>query len=203
VLIREGSSESSVELVPRGVADPRFTYRKQKPPAGSHPTLAAALARIAGVFADDVVWDPFVGSGSELIERALLGPCTALYGSDIDSGALKAARANLRAAGVSAELTLGDARSVRPPVRPSLIITNPPMGRRLLDRDALDRLFQPFFTRVADVLKDGGRFVWISPLAERSARYARAAGLQPKLARTIDMGGFDAQIQVFVRSKRR
>ena len=49
-------------------------------PASSHPTLAAALARVGGVRADDVVWDPFVGAATELIERARLGPyasCTA------------------------------------------------------------------------------------------------------------------------------
>jgi hypothetical protein len=72
-----------------------------------------------------------------------------------------------------------------------------------LERDALEQLFRPFIARVADALKDGGRFVWISPLPERSSRFARAEGLLPKLARTVDMGGFDAQIQVFVRAKRR
>ena len=202
-VIHERPSAVRVELVPRGLPDPRFTYRKHKPAAASHPTFAAALARIAGVSADDVVWDPFVGSGSELIERALLGPYAAIYGTDTDARALKAARDNLRAAGIRAELMLGDARSVRPPARPSLIITNPPMGRRLLQRDALEQLFRPFIARVADALKDGGRFVWISPLPERTSRFARAEGLLPKLVRTVDMGGFDAQIQVFVRTKRR
>jgi 23S rRNA G2445 N2-methylase RlmL len=98
---------------------------------------------------------------------------------------------------------LGDARGVRLPVRPTLIITNPPMGRRVLERDALDRLFRPFIARVAGELADGGRFVWISPLPERTLRVARAEGLVPKLGRTVDMGGFDAQIQVFVRPTRR
>ena len=32
---------------------------------------------------NDLVWDPFVGSGTELCERALLGPYRALVGSDL------------------------------------------------------------------------------------------------------------------------
>ncbi|HEX2670356.1 MAG TPA: HEAT repeat domain-containing protein, partial [Polyangiaceae bacterium] len=65
---------ATLELCPRRFEDPRFSYRTEDVPAASHPTLAAALARVAGTRADDVVWDPFVGSGLELIERGLLGP---------------------------------------------------------------------------------------------------------------------------------
>ena len=76
------------------------------------------------------------------------------------------------------------------------------MGRRLLKREALDRLFRTFFSNAAESLREGGRLVWISPLPERTLEYGKAAGLVPKLRRTVDMGGFDAQIQVFVRAKR-
>src|SRR5204863_303955 len=37
-----------VTLEPWGLADPRFAYRKRTVKAASHPTIAAALARIAG-----------------------------------------------------------------------------------------------------------------------------------------------------------
>src|SRR5205823_12588543 len=98
-----------VELWPRGILDPRFAYRKHTLAASSHPTIAAALARAGGVRADDVVWDPFVGSAMELIERARLGPYGALYGTDTDAGALARARDNVGAAGVARrELLLGD-----------------------------------------------------------------------------------------------
>jgi len=36
-------------LSPRGAADPRFTWRRADIPAASHPTIAAALARVGGV----------------------------------------------------------------------------------------------------------------------------------------------------------
>jgi hypothetical protein len=42
--------------------------------AGTSEALAAALAREGGVLANDIVWDPFMGSGMELCERAVAGP---------------------------------------------------------------------------------------------------------------------------------
>ncbi|MFY0536671.1 TRM11 family SAM-dependent methyltransferase [Nannocystis pusilla] len=111
-------------------ADPRFSYRSGDVPAASHPTIAAALARLAEVRQDDVVWDPFVGSGLELCERGLLGPAASLLGTDLDPRALAVAAANLRNAGLRAELTQADATTHRP-AGVTLIVTNPPMGRRV------------------------------------------------------------------------
>jgi HEAT repeats/RMKL-like, methyltransferase domain len=83
-----------VEVAPKAVHDPRFFYRVGDVPAASHPTLAAALVRVAGVSPDDVVWDPFVGGGTELVERALAGPFARLVGTDVDPRALEVARGN-------------------------------------------------------------------------------------------------------------
>ncbi|HEY3253187.1 MAG TPA: hypothetical protein VGJ91_04530, partial [Polyangiaceae bacterium] len=121
---------NTLELCPRRFEDPRFSYRTEDVHAASHPTLAAALARVAGARAEDIVWDPFVGSGLELIERGLLGPFRELHGSDLERSALGAARANAERAGLSLHLSQADARSHRVK-RVSLIISNPPMGRRV------------------------------------------------------------------------
>ena len=74
-----------------------------------------------------------MGSGLELCERARAGPYAKLLGSDRDAGALEVARANLDSCGAE-HFTLfrGDARSSIPRPRPTLVITNPPMGRRVL-----------------------------------------------------------------------
>jgi len=83
------------DLLRRHPVDERFAYRTETVAASSHPTIAAALVRLVPPREDDVVWDPFVGSALELIERARLGPYRALHGTDVDEGALEAARANL------------------------------------------------------------------------------------------------------------
>ena len=164
-------------------------------PAASHPTLAAALAKVAGVRDDDVVWDPFVGSGTELVERARAGPYARLIGTDVDAEAIATARANLDAAKVErAELVLVDATEYAPK-GVTLIISNPPMGRRVVRTTQLGALLERVVDRAAELLAPGGRLVWISPLAVRTRERAEAAGLVVDYVQDVDMGGFDAQIQ--------
>jgi 23S rRNA G2445 N2-methylase RlmL len=192
--VYEHGHELHVELEPRAMPDPRFTYRTGDVPAASHPTLAAALARVAGARADDVVWDPFVGSGSELVERARLGPYASLHGSDVDARALDVARANLRAAGIEgASLVQADATTHAPP-GVTLVLTNPPMGRRVA-RGELAPLLDRFVAHVARTLRPGGRLVWLSPMPERTRGRLVAAGLVIDHAALVDMGGFSAELQ--------
>jgi predicted RNA methylase len=176
---------------PRRLVDPRFTYRVRDVPAASHPTVAAALARLGGARPDDIVWDPFVGSGSELVERARLGPARALIGSDRDPAALDAARTNLAAAGVEARLEPRDALMAAPPGL-TLVLTNPPMGRRVARPD-LGR----FVEHIGRALAPGGRFVWLSPQPRLTREHAARAGLRLVQAQTVDLGGFTAELELF------
>ena len=188
-----------VSLAPRGLADPRFTWRRKDVPAASHPTVAAALARLAGSGPDDIVWDPFVGSGAELVERARLGPYRSLHGSDLEPRALEAARENLAAAGVPATLEAGDALTLAPR-GVTLVLTNPPMGRRASRSSKLVEDLDRFVAHVASILVPGGRLVWIAPWPRRSRTAGEKAGLSLEMARVVDMGGFDAEVQCWKRS---
>jgi predicted RNA methylase len=188
----------TLELCPRRFADPRFSYRSEDVRAASHPTLAAALARVAGVRASDIVWDPFVGSGLELIERGLLGPYRELHGTDLEKGALGAARANAARAKLDLRLTLADARTHRVQ-NVSLIISNPPMGRRVARDGDLGLLLDAFLANAASSLVPSGRLVWLSPLAERTAERARRLGLKVTRYEPVDLGGFSAEMQKFER----
>jgi 23S rRNA G2445 N2-methylase RlmL len=199
VLVSAESGVVDVALVPRALEDPRFAWRRGDVPAASHPTLAAALAHVAGVRADDTVWDPFVGSGAELIERALLGPCRALFGSDLDSHALAVAGENLAAVGVHASLERADALTHRPP-GVTLVVTNPPMGRRASRTTTLGDMLDGFVAHAASVLSRNGRLVWIAPWPKRTRAVAERAGLALDWARVVDMGGFDAEIQRWIKS---
>ncbi|MGC4086324.1 MAG: HEAT repeat domain-containing protein [Polyangiaceae bacterium] len=198
-LIEVGPGDAPLlRLVPQFV-DPRFAYRRRDVPAASHPTVAAALARVAGVRPDDVVWDPFVGSGLELVERALLGPYARLIGSDLDVRALEAARDNLTSAGVrNFELVQGDARTLAL-AGVTLIISNPPMGRRVARDGSLPALLEAFVAHTARVLVPGGRAVLLSPLAERTSSWARKHGLDCRRGAAIDLGGFNAELQCIER----
>jgi predicted RNA methylase len=195
----ERNERDSIELVPRLDPDPRFAYRVRDVPAASHPTLAAALAHIAGVRSEDVVWDPFVGSGLELVECAKRGPVKQLWGTDIDPKALLAARANLDSAGVAgAQLVRASALSFAPP-GVSLIVSNPPMGRRVARDGSLGDLLERFVQHAATVLVPSGRLVWLSPLEQKTARVAKSSGLDVLAGPDVDLGGFSARVQVLTR----
>ena len=189
-----------VAIVPRAIHDPRFAWREGDVPAASHPTIAAALARIAGVRGDDVVWDPFVGSGAELIERGLLGPYRALVGSDVDDRALAVARGNLQAAGLTGRLERSDALAFAP-ADVTLIVSNPPMGRRASRVAGLADFLDAFVAHAARTLKKSGRMVWIAPWPKRSRSVAESVGLRLDWARSVDMGGFGAEIQRWVKER--
>lgn len=199
IVVAENGRRVDVALKPRALVDPRFSWRVAAVPAASHPTIAAALARVAGVRADDVVWDPFVGSGGELVERAILGPYRSLFGSDMDPRALVATRQNLTRAGVDARLEVGSALSVAPE-GVTLIITNPPMGRRSSRSGELGETLSRFVKHAASILRPGGRLVWMAPWPIEARSVARTSGLELASGRRVDLGGFDVELQHWVKS---
>ncbi|HKY36355.1 MAG TPA: HEAT repeat domain-containing protein [Polyangiaceae bacterium] len=186
-------------LKPLAAPELRFDYRARDVPAASHPTLAAALARVAGARDSDVVWDPFTGSGIELIERAKLGSFRELHGTDLDARALAAAQTNLERAQIAgAVLEQADARTHRI-AGLTLVLTNPPMGRRVLRARGLSGVLCQVVRHVAGQLLPGGRMVWLSPFADATARAAGDAGLAVERLSAVDLGGFSAELQRFSR----
>ncbi len=185
----------TLALAPRRLDDPRFAYRVADVPAASHPTVAAALAWLAEARPGDRVWDPFCGSAVELIERARRGPLRSLLGTDLDAAALAAARSNLDAAGVTADLAAADARDhvPGPPGSIDLIVTNPPLGSRVqLDAAALLVAALP---NLARALAPAGRLVWITPAPRRTTPVAEQLGLVRGRGLAVDLGGVRGQLE--------
>lgn len=194
VLVDESADRVAIELIPRAFVDARFAYRTATVAASSHPTIAAALVRMVEPSPEDVVWDPFAGAGAELVERARLGPYKALIGTDLDEDAIRGAAANLNAANVMATLERADATTFEPgPV--TLIVTNPPMGRRVL-RGTHTAMLERFVDHAARVLAPQGALVWALPEPRHLNARAVRAGLALERAFTVDMGGFAAEFSV-------
>jgi tRNA G10 N-methylase Trm11 len=198
VVVDDAGPVVKLELVPRGYDDERFAWRKELVSASSHPVIAAALARVAPRRDDDVVWDPFVGAGAELVERARLGPYARLIGTDIDARAVAAARSNIARAGVErATIERADACE-QAPEGVTLVLTNPPMGRRV-ERGRHADLLERFVAHAARVLVPGGALVWLVPEPGRVRTRAATEGLDLRRAFTVDMGGFPAELSIFVK----
>lgn len=203
--------EASVELRPRLYPDPRLFYRQDDIAAASHPPLAACMARLAakareGEYTNEpqLIWDPFCGSGLELIERSLLGGIAIAYGTDLDSAALEVARANFSAANLEetrAEFlcsdfsdALGNAtrHGIIKPGSISLIISNPPLGRRVRVKD-LRGLFGDFYAAASRALKPGGRLIFTNPLQTGP----NDPSLKLDYSQTVDLGGFNCQLEMY------
>jgi SAM-dependent methyltransferase len=194
------ASGQTVELRPKFAPDPRLGYRMDDVDAASHPPLAACMARLAGRAGEEIVWDPFCGSGLELIESALLGGVKKIIGTDVSPAAIAIAQANIAAAklnDVQSRLVCCDFRDHAKiaglgPASVSLIITNPPLGRRVRVPN-LRGLFADLFTVAADVLKPGGRLVFANPM-----RIAPSVPtLKLKYREVVDLGGFDCRLEMY------
>ncbi len=180
---------------PKNMEDTRFAWRSRDVPAASHPTIAAALARLSRPSPDDVVWDPFCGSGLELVERAKVARAVAVVGTDVSEDALAAARENVRASGVdNVILELGDSRTHTIPRGLTTVITNPPLGRRVLRGEHAD-VVSHVLRRVGEALPHGGTLVWVSP-SRGFDKVAEGAGLVLERGLDVDLGGFMGRIEV-------
>ncbi|MCX6968470.1 MAG: methyltransferase [Verrucomicrobia bacterium] len=189
---------NSVELSPRLSPDPRFSYRQADVPAASHPPLAACMARLAGKREGEIVWDPFCGSGLELVERALLGGVRSVLGTDLSPEAIGISKRNFAAANLSVATAQFNCCDFRDAVDDlglnsvTLIVTNPPMGRRVPIAD-LRGLIADLFDVAAKTLKPGGRLVFANPLPVGGC----PAALKLESRQVVDFGGFNSRLEFY------
>ncbi|MFN9547481.1 MAG: class I SAM-dependent RNA methyltransferase [Cyanobacteriota bacterium] len=94
---------------------------------------------------DPALWRAEEVAAQELARDTLADgrPLAPLVGCDHNAEVLEQARTNAEAAGVASwiRFELADARSFTPPAGPGLIVTNPPYGERLGERQALQELY--------------------------------------------------------------
>ncbi|PBH35159.1 THUMP domain-containing class I SAM-dependent RNA methyltransferase [Clostridioides difficile] len=157
-------------------------YRGKANKAPIRETLAAGLIYLTPWKAGRVLVDPMCGSGTILIEAAMIGINMApglnrefisekwrtldkkiwwdvrkdafnkidneskfkIYGYDIDEESIDIARENAEIAGVDEyiEFNVGDATQFKSEDEFGFIITNPPYGERLEDKDSVKQLYK-------------------------------------------------------------
>ena len=154
----------------------RRGYRQESVDAPLNEVLAAGMILMSGWQGDTDFIDPMCGSGTLLIEAALIAKNMApglfrkeyafekwpdfdadlfdeiynddsqerefkhhVYGYDIDMKAVNTARLNVKAAGLSNDITIAqqDFKDFTQPQNKSIIITNPPYGERISTPDLL------------------------------------------------------------------
>lgn len=131
-------------------------YKSVERAGALKPPVAAAMLHLAGLTRDSVLLDPCCGSGTVLIEAALMGARP--VGGDIDAPAIQAARANMRNAGVHLRIDQWDARYL--PMGDACIdlaVSNLPWGRQIAVDEALTDLYESICFEIERVLRVGGR----------------------------------------------
>ena len=154
----------------------RRGYRQESVEAPLNEVLAAGMILLSGWQGDTDFIDPMCGSGTLLIEAALIAKNMApglfrkeyafekwpdfdaelfdeiynddsqekefkyhIYGYDVDIKAVNTALMNVKAAGLSSDITIAqqDFKDFKQPQNKSIIITNPPYGERISTPDLL------------------------------------------------------------------
>jgi SAM-dependent methyltransferase len=164
-------------------------------------TLTSRVPIGAGNIAlQEIIWDPFCGSGLELIERSLLGGVKKIIGTDLSPVALQIAQQNFAAAnltGIQSEFVVSDFRNFDPgPV--SVIITNPPLGRRVPIPN-LSQLIADLFETAARHLVPGGQLIFVNPINIAP----RSPALQRELSQLVDFGGFHCLLEKYILTDRK
>lgn len=139
------------------------TYKVEHRPASLRPTVAAAMAWLAGTGPDAVVLDPCCGAGTILAEQVGLarsrGFAVRAIGGDLEWSAISGAGVNLRR-GVA--LARWDARRLPLPTASiDRVITNPPFGKQLGSPEEVPGLYRDMVAECDRVLVPGGRSVWL------------------------------------------
>ena len=101
---------------------------------------------------DIAMWRSLLDEAGQRAETGLRALRSVFFGSDIDPRMVQTAKRNAQSAGVAGFFTLDkwDATQLTPPagVESGLVITNPPYGERLGDREQMPALYRAFGSRL-------------------------------------------------------
>ena len=130
-------------------------------PLALNPKLAKLFLNLARLKEGDSVLDPFCGSGSVLIEAALMG--FDAIGSDMDRGMLWGSGKNLKFYGLKAKTAEADATEIEL-TNLDAIVTDPPYARasKMFSKE-LETLYDEFLASAYTALKPGGFLVMAVP----------------------------------------
>jgi tRNA (guanine10-N2)-dimethyltransferase len=96
-------------------------------PGSMSPKLARCMVNLTGVKENDLVLDPFCGTGGILIEAGIMG--ARVVGADIDDRMVEGTIKNLDYCGVkNYEVFQADAREIKLPYKVDAVATDPPYG---------------------------------------------------------------------------
>jgi 23S rRNA (guanine2445-N2)-methyltransferase / 23S rRNA (guanine2069-N7)-methyltransferase len=145
---------------------------------------------------DIALWRGLLDEARKRAETGLPALRGCFFGSDADPRMVQTAKRNAQEAGVAGFFTLDrhDALHVVPPsgFTQGLVITNPPYGERLGDRESLPK----FYRALGESLRD--RFIgWRAAILAGDAELGRATTLRPEKKYALYNGALETVLLVF------
>ena len=208
----------------------RRGYRQESVEAPLNEGLAAGMILMTGWHGETDFIDPMCGSGTLLIEAALIARNMApglfrkeyafekwpdfdrelfdkiynddsqerefnhhIYGYDVDIKAVNTARLNVKAAGLTSDITIEeqDFKNFTQPKNKSIMVTNPPYGERISTNDLLGT-----YKMIGERLKHQftGNEAWI--LSYREECFAQI-GLKPSIKIPVFNGSLECEFRKY------
>lgn len=132
-------------------------------PGSMSPKLARCMVNLTGVKKDDVVLDPFCGTGGILIEAGIMG--MKVIGSDIDDKMVEGTIKNLEYCGINDhEVFREDARNLKLDFKVNAIATDPPYGiSASTGGEESQYLYSQALTNMGQLLMEKGRLCLATP----------------------------------------
>lgn len=173
-LIENKEGKFNVLLHLYTLPDVRFAYRKEVLPTSIHPSNAALCVALALPYLKEEaqVLDPFCGVGTMLLERNAMVKAKTMYGIDSFGEAIDKARINTKEADLIVNYINRDFFDFKHEYLFDEIITNMPTTGRLMSERELSNLYQKFFTKVKEHLKEGATLILYTHNRELVKSYA-------------------------------
>ncbi len=131
-------------------------------PGAISPDIARALANLCEIRMDDLVLDPFCGTGGILLEAGMIR--ARVLGIDVQESMVRGADMNLRSHGFEYQLASGDACNL--PLKDGSIdavVTDPPYGRSaVVMAESVESLYKNALLEIYRVMKKSGHAVVVS-----------------------------------------
>ncbi len=145
-----------------GLADTplhRRPWRSLRYDGQVHTPVAACMARELDPKPGQLIFDPFCGSGTILIESAILYPSARFLGYDINPEAIDIASQAAAQAVVKIKLEQKDTLAENPPEGDYLLISNPPWG----DKHEIDNITPTFYQQLSRFIRSSAGAVLLLP----------------------------------------
>ena len=138
----------------------KVQYRPYFSPISLHPKLARTLVNLSAIKKNEVLLDPFCGTGGILIEAGIIG--ISVVGSDIEEKMVKGCKENLDYYKIkNYKLFSSDIGSINTHVsKIDAVVTDLPYGKSTTTKgEDIKKLYERTFKSISCVLKEDGRAV--------------------------------------------